>query len=416
MLKILWVCNTMLPDLFDRFGIKNEKEGWLTGISNELRKQENIEFHFACPQTRDNRIVNIKKRGIYFHCYYAKYNDLYTVKNEVRRQIRSIVDGVYPDIIHIFGTEMPHTIACMDGIEEKEKVVISIQGMVSVYARYYLNGIHKSAYLMGGFVDGKYQTIMSQYKEFCKRSENEIRAIKSANHVIGRTDWDRACVKIINKRCNYYYCSETLRDCFYGNRWDINNIDRYSIFVCQGDYPIKGLHNLLEVLPAVVKEFPKTKVHVAGWSGFIQKELPYGKYVRNIIEKKGLAEHISFTGMIGGKRICDFLLRSHIAIMPSNIENSPNSIGEAMLVGTPVIAAYVGGIPSILNHGTEGLLYQHDSKEMFYYYIRKIFGDNSLAQYLSANGKKRAEILYDKTRNLQQLLNIYDQINNSKGW
>lgn len=76
----------------------------------------------------------------------------------------------------------------------------------------------------------------------------------------------------------------------------------------------------------------------------------------------------------------------------------------------------MGGIPSILNHGTEGLLYQHDSKEMFYYYIRKIFRDNSLAQYLSANGKKRAEILYDKTRNLQQLLNIYDQINNSKGW
>lgn len=66
MLKILWVCNTMLPDLFDRFGIKNEKEGWLTGISNELRKQENIEFHFACPQTRDNRIVNIKKEGYTF--------------------------------------------------------------------------------------------------------------------------------------------------------------------------------------------------------------------------------------------------------------------------------------------------------------------------------------------------------------
>ena len=277
MLKVLWLCNTMLPDLFDRFGVRNEKEGWLIGISNELRKQNDIEFHFTCMQTKENRIVNIKKDKIYYHCFYARYDDLYTVKYEVRKQIKSIIDEVCPDVIHVFGTEMPHTIACVDSVENKEKIVISIQGIVSEYAKYYLNGIPRKAYLTGGFVDGELQTIISQYKEFCKRSENEIKAIKSVSHVIGRTDWDRACVKKINSKCSYHFCSETLRDSFYGKRWDINSVERNSIFVCQGDYPIKGLHNLLEALPAVVRKCPNTKVYVAGWDGFIKKGLPYGK-------------------------------------------------------------------------------------------------------------------------------------------
>lgn len=414
MLKVLWLCNTMLPDLFDRFGVKNEKEGWLIGISNELRKQNDVEFHFVCMQAKENRIVNIKKDRIYFHCFYARYNDLYTVKDEVRKQIKSIIDEVCPDIIHIFGTEMPHTIACVDSVENKEKIVISIQGMVSEYAKYYLNGIPRKAYLTGGLVDGEFQTIISQYKEFCKRSENEIKAIKSVNHVIGRTDWDRACVEKINSKCSYHFCGETLRDNFYGKKWDINAIERNSIFVCQGDYPIKGLHNLLEALPAVIRKFPNTKVYVAGWDGFIKKELPYGKYIKNMIRKKGVDRHIFFIGMASGKQVCELLLNAHVTIMPSNIENSPNSIGEAMLIGTPVIAAFTGGIPSILSHGTEGLLYQHDSKAMLSYYIDKVFSDDSFAQYLSLNSRKRAEALYDKKNNLQQLLDIYHKINYSE--
>ena len=43
--KVLWLCNTMLPELFRRFDIRYSKEGWLIGISNELRKQSDIELH-----------------------------------------------------------------------------------------------------------------------------------------------------------------------------------------------------------------------------------------------------------------------------------------------------------------------------------------------------------------------------------
>lgn len=410
MKRILWLCNTMLPDLFRRFGGYNVKEGWLTGISDGLRKQNDIELHYVCPQAKEKRIVNMKKDSISFHCFYAVYDNFYTVEENVRIQIGKIVDEVQPDIIHIFGTEMPHTIACVDHVKKKDSIVISIQGLVSEYAKYYLNGIPHRVYLDGGFCKGRYQTILGEYKEFCKRTDNEIRAIKSVKHVIGRTEWDKACVQRINGKCEYHYCCETLRNYFYDKKWELDKVKRHTIFVSQGDYPIKGLHNLLEILPFVVKKYPDTKLYVAGYDGFLKDGSPYGKYIRKLIEKRGLNQAVHFLGMLKEDEMCHQLLRAHLTVMPSNIENSPNSIGEAMLVGTPVIAAFVGGIPSILQHERDGLLYQADSIEMLSYYICKVFSDDSLACKLSINGMKHAERLYDCEGNLQQLMDIYDSI------
>lgn len=409
--KILWLCNTMLPELFSRFDTFNVKEGWLVGISNGLRQQKDIELHYVCPQMQKKRIVNIEKNGIQFHCFYVKYDNLYTVCEEVREQIGKIIRAVKPDIIHIFGTEMPHAAACVDCCaDRKETLIVSIQGLVSEYAKYYLDGIPRRAYLKGVIVNKKYQSILNQYKEFCKRSDNEISVIKHVEQVIGRTDWDRVCVERINRSCKYHYCSETLRDCFYNKMWEIDKVQKYSIFVSQGNYPIKGLHNLLEVLPEIVERYPKTKVYVSGSNTFLNDGSPYGVYIKNIIRKKSLGSHIFFLGELNEEKVCRQLLKTHVAVMPSNIENSPNSIGEAMLVGVPVVAAFVGGIPSILCHGREGFLYQPNSVGMLLYYICQIFGNESLAERLSLNGRMRAEKLYDREHNLQRLLSIYNDV------
>lgn len=47
-----------------------------------------------------------------------------------------------------------------------------------------------------------------------------------------------------------------------------------------------------------------------------------------------------------------------IFIHPSHIDNSPNGLCEAMLLGMPIIAIYAGGIPSLLVNRREGLLVQ----------------------------------------------------------
>ena len=63
----------------------------------------------------------------------------------------------------------------------------------------------------------------------------------------------------------------------------------------------------------------------------------------------------------------------------STIENSPNSVGEAMLLGCPVVSSCVGGVPDMLEHGREGFLYQASVPYMLAWYVKRVFGDDELA-------------------------------------
>lgn len=58
------------------------------------------------------------------------------------------------------------------------------------------------------------------------------------------------------------------------------------------------------------------------------------------------------------------LLKSNIFICPSSIENSPNSLGEAQLLGVPCIASFVGGIPDMIPSKACGSMYRFEEIEM----------------------------------------------------
>lgn len=58
--------------------------------------------------------------------------------------------------------------------------------------------------------------------------------------------------------------NETLRADFYNDTWSIDKIERYSLFLSQGNYPIKGLHYVIDILPDLLEEFEDTVVYVAG--------------------------------------------------------------------------------------------------------------------------------------------------------
>jgi len=101
---------------------------------------------------------------------------------------------------------------------------------------------------------------------------------------------------------------------------------------------------------------------------------------------------------------------AHVFVCPSSIENSPNSLGEAQLIGTPSIAAYVGGVPDMVIHGQTGLLYRFEEVEMLAEHIRNVFTDGQLAQQLSTGAIEAAGKRHDRKLNLEQTTQIYKKI------
>lgn len=403
--KVMWLCNTPLPELRKELGVKISGEGWLQGISDQLRRREDIEFHYVFPQKKRRGIFGKYVNHIYFWGFSDTGRNRHELSRQREKQISQIIEKIQPDIIHIFGTEFAHSLECIRSVSDKDKVVVSIQGLVSEIAKVYTKKIPIWEQALSA---GCSNSLWKAEYDFYRRGINEKDVLSSIQNVIGRTTWDKRCVKKWNSDCRYFYCCETLREPFYEGKWNIRHVERHAIYISQANYPIKGFHVFLEAFSKVLQSFPDSYVYVAGDNAFLQSGDGYGNYINRLIKKYGVKNKIRFLGILPAEKVKEKLLNVHLTVMPSLLENSPNSIGEAMMLGTPVIAAKVGGIPSMVRNGKEALLYADHNAERLAECIRQIFTNDERALELSANGRNRAEQLYDRATNLENLLRIYE--------
>lgn len=340
-------------------------------------------------------------------------------EHEIYKYLEKIIETTTPDIVHIFGTEFVHTLSMVNVCNQRKiKVLISIQGLVSIYAQHYMANLPRKIQNSFTFRDLiKKDNLVQQQKKFEQRGFSEVLALKKVKHVLGRTMWDKACALQINPDIQYHYCNETLREEFYNSVWNIKKIEEHSIFVSQGTYPIKGLHHMLEAMPIILKKFPKAKLYIGGIDIFNirglkakLKETSYAKYLNHLIGKYKLQDKVSFTGSLDENEMCNRFLKSNVFVCPSSIENSPNSLGEAMILGVPCVASYVGGISDLLLDKQEGFLYQADAPYMLAHYVCEIFADNDLALKFSNNARVRALKTHNREHNLEKLSQIYKNI------
>lgn len=223
-------------------------------------------------------------------------------------------------------------------------------------------------------------SILKGQKQFKQRAAYEIEMIKEAKHIIGRTSWDRARTWAINPCAEYHFCNETLRPEFYdGSKWNYNKCNKHTIFLSQAGYPIKGLHQVLKAMPIILRHYPDASIRVAGGDitkcSTLSEKLRlsgYGKYIKKLIKKVGMEGKVTFTGNLNAQQMKQEYLRANVFICPSTIENSPNSLGEAQILGTPCVASYVGGIPDMME-GNEKNLYRFEEIEMLAEKVCKVF-------------------------------------------
>jgi len=104
--------------------------------------------------------------------------------------------------------------------------------------------------------------------------------------------------------------------------------------------------------------------------------------------------------------ICDQYLQSNLFICPSSIENSPNSLGEAQLLGVPCLASYVGGVPDMMK-GAEENMYRFQETEMLADKICNIF-DREV--WNNSSIIKEASERHNPERNALQIIEIYNKI------
>lgn len=410
-MKILWVVNTIFPDAAIHLGMEPSVfGGWMYGLARDLANSEDVDLAVATifpgAEFRSFCVNGIRYFLIPQQRGKAKLKDSWL----------KIVSEFAPDLVHIHGTEFGHGMMLMNACSSL-KYVVSIQGLVSVYYRYFLAGL--SVWEVLGNITFRdvvrWNTLFHAKHDFYKRGQVEQEYIRRANAVIGRTDWDRAHSQAINPKVSYHFCNESLRDEFYsGEKWSLGSCRQHSIFLSQAAYPIKGLHQVLKAVAQLKDSYPDILVEVAGYditnAATLKSRLKrsgYGRYIDSMIRQYGLEKHVKFLGPLRADEMKKAYLRSNIFVCPSSIENSPNSLGEAQILGVPCIAAYCGGVPSMVENGKGAVLYPFDEYEMLSFIINKVFSENKFTEYLSENGAAEATVRHNRLNNLSILKNVY---------
>jgi glycosyltransferase involved in cell wall biosynthesis len=274
-----------------------------------------------------------------------------TEEGPVLRQAVATVDSFVPDLVHVHGSERPFGLLAGG----TSPVLLSMQGLLAACSRVYLKDIPPidiaRDVTSGEFLKGRGLVHDAWRMRVAARREHRI--LQRCHFLSGRTDWDREVIRAVNPRARYYHVDEILRPEFYGRMWRPDTARPFVIHATGGTDPYKGLITLLEAV-AVLRHSarPDVRLRVAG--GLQSAEV--WPIAMRTVERLKLGGTVEWLGSLNAAQIVSELTSASVYVHPSYADNSPNALAEAMILGMPCVASAVGGIPSLLRDGRDGVL------------------------------------------------------------
>lgn len=384
----------------------NTSGGWMAALLGRMLRD--TDFKFACVSfgkvkdvqaLRDDRIDS-----------YVVPGDLAGKSLDHTLRICSdLVSQWKPDLIHIHGTEAGYGLLAARGMVNCP-VLISLQGLLgpsSEWYRYFGNSCLSDIVRMHRWLDiPAFRGHWIGFRTIRKMAKREREIITGNRFFMGRTAWDRAYVRALNPSAQYIHGGEILREAFWQKKWDIGKARRQRIvFSNVGGYPRKGTETLLAAVKLLQPDFPDIQVGICGG---ISRKSGYGRYIRGRIAQLG---HAAIElGQLNAEEIVNEMINSHVFVSSSFIDNSPNSVCEAQLLGMPVVSTYTGGVPSLIEDGRTGLFVPTGDAPMLAARLREIFENDNLAVRLGEQAHEAAAKRHEPNAIVHEVVAAYDEI------
>ena len=409
-MKVLWTVNALVPDIAKQLGLSGGHAiSWVDAMSKRLNKRDDVKLAMATSAQVDS----LKTHEIDGIKYYIlpKNCDRIDYWGEI------LADFV-PDVIHAYGTEQSHNILLLQNHRDFP-IIGSLQGILTEYQHHYYGGLDFSTMLKYSKLQDLFSPtgFFSGRKNYIKRSKTEIKQFNLLRYVEGRSTWDRVSALNINPDLKYFFCSRMIREPFFRYEWNPSKMERHSLFVSQALSPLKGLHFVLMAIAKLKTKYPDIKLYVAGYDRLHPKLLRqkltcsgYVNYLKHLIKDLNVESNVYYTGILDAEQMAAKTASVNAVIIPSSIENAPNSLAEAEITGTPTIASFVGGNMYMLKHNEEGFLYCFNEPNMLAEYISQIFDSDELATTFSNNSKKTARERHNPQLLEETLMNIYREV------
>jgi glycosyltransferase involved in cell wall biosynthesis len=137
---------------------------------------------------------------------------------------------------------------------------------------------------------------------------------------------------------------------------------------------------------------------------------PLIKLVKSKLKNSYTENSINFLGRLTSEKLIDFMLNSNIYVTTSHIENSPNNLAEAMMLGMPCIATNAGGTSTYIKDGENGILLQDGDPWALAGTILELAGNSALSCEIGKNARETALSRHNKIRIIDDVLGTYSSI------
>lgn len=419
--KILWFTNCLMPDANKHLGRPPIAGSgwWMAALLDRLKRREDLQLSVVSVAGLKDQHFELD--GVEYFILRQPLRPALlgrlrcsaaTSPSAARiEQYASIVRTWAPDIIHVHGTEGDYGLVKAWGLTDKP-VVVSIQGLVSALQRKSFGDLLPNE-VRGSWsqrLTGMNSETLFAWKHFRQRAPIEEQIIRSADQILGRTDWDYAWAWAIRPDVEYRHVDEMMRPEFLASdAWSLRNCRRHQIFCTTGSNALKGLHVLLDAVSRLRCTYPDIAVAVAS-NGFGTKSSNgYVTFIHDMLRSKKLHTAVTFLGWKDAAGLIKQIKQAHCYVTPSFIENSCNALQEAMLVGAPVVASASGGIPTTVEAGRTGLTFPPGDAAVLALQLHRIFQDDDLTVRLAAEARTVAQTRHDPERIEKQLMAAYSE-------
>ena len=410
-MRILWLSNNPCYAI-EKLSPNTQSGGWLKALNYHMVNEEDIElsvcFYWPEPlnpfefhKTKYYPITTPKPKSIsekILNKVSGNTNDNYASI----KKINEIVKQVNPDVIHVHGTELNFGLI---QYETTTPVLISIQGILSPYLEKYFSGVPEK-YLK----KIKRRSFIHYFKAlnnaFIINAERERKILKVARNIMGRTEWDKRVTRLLAPESNYFLGNEILREAFYNDNhvWNKSSFDKpLKLVTTCGDVAYKGFELIVKTAKILHDYDIEIEWYVVGLNenNLIPKAVKV--WLKQDLDDIG----IKLLGIMNETELVKTLLESDIYCQVSHIENSPNSLCEAMMLGMPLIATNVGGTSSMVKHNFDGILVQEGEPYEFAGAIIELQNNFNKAKKYSENARITAWERHKPSKVVSEISNAY---------
>ena len=363
-MKILWFTNTR--SLYEQNQHHYHGCGWIDSLELNVRQHNEIELaiSFFHP-TDDGRVVKNNKLYYPIQRRRSRKSPLGAIINNLKGNIGEdikflpkILDVVHdfkPDLIQVFGTEGNF---CNIQTYINIPVVIHLQGLINPCLNaYFPPFINKNGFMLSPYYLLKNLIGVSPYfglKKFEKQANREKKYFKRSYYLMGRTSWDREVSNLLSPNAIYFNIDEVLRPIFYEQK-KVEYVKRQTIKIVTTLSPVtyKGIDVVLKTAWLLKNE---TNIFFEWRIVGLNVNDNLLKHFEKIFKIYHKQNNIICLGNQSPENLVNILKNSDLCIQPSYIDNSPNSVCEAQILGLPVIACNVGGISTLIIDRETGVL------------------------------------------------------------